>query len=180
MKSQVGGVTQRLFTRFYHDVEEALIRAKLNGTQIAIVLAIQRRTIGWNKPEGAYISLSLFANLTGRHWTSIQRERKRLIDMCIVVQVRKPTFGSPAKWKLNDKPETWVLANTLTGSKNESVSQSSNESVSENAYQPVSKSANHIKKELKKEEERALHLSSIQEDCKKTSQTNPYLSRKFS
>ncbi len=51
----------RPFTKLYHDVEDALISAKLNGTQWALVMYIQKKTVAWGEEKekkGECISLT--------------------------------------------------------------------------------------------------------------------------
>ena len=156
---------KRPYTRFYHDIEDALISAKLNGTQLALVLFIQRKTFGWGEEKGKSgecISLTEFSRETGYHRTNIHSELKNLKAAKIIIcaQASKRALNTPATWKLNDKPDTWklgVLVNRLTVSDKKTVSEDTTPTVSEKANTPVSLEANpslkkEEKKHLKKEE----------------------------
>lgn len=146
---------KRPFTKFHHDVEDALISARLNGTQWAIVMFIQRRTFGWGEEKGKSgecISLTEFSQATNFHRVNIWNELKNLKAAKIITCPKGAIGTRPATWKFNDKPNTWelgVLANRLTVSDKSSVSEFTKSGVSEKANTPVSLKAN---SSLKKEE----------------------------
>jgi len=145
------------FTRFYHNVEDALISARLNGTQLALILYIQRKTFGWGEEKGKSgecISLTEFSQATNFHRVNIWNELKRLKAAKIITCPKGANFTKSATWKLNDKPDTWelgVLVNRLTVSDKKTVSEDTTPTVSEKANTPVSLEANHQKKEDQKE-----------------------------
>ncbi len=101
-------------TRIADPVLEALMKAKLTGTQWDLVMAIIRRTWGWEKTED-YISLTQFQKLTGRHRNLIARELTALQKRNIIKQTRKPTIDRAAKWKCNKNWEVWVSPPRVTG-----------------------------------------------------------------
>ena len=93
----------RPFTRVYNDVLETLVGAQLNGTQYAIVLAVQRLTAGWqDKHDGDYISIGQLSAITGRHRTTVQHGLAKLRAMNILVQVEGSTRTKATKWRVND------------------------------------------------------------------------------
>ena len=96
-------------TDIAHEVLEALMKAKLTGTQWDLVVAVIRKTWGWKKKED-YIPLTQFQKLTDRNRSLISRELSVLQDRNILQQTKKPTFGKSAKWKFNKDWESWVYA----------------------------------------------------------------------
>ncbi len=101
-------------TRIADPVLEALMKAKLTGTQWDLVMAIIRMTWGWGKKEDR-ISLTQFQKLTGRHRNLIARELTALQKRNIIKQTRKPTIDRAAKWKFNKNWDTWVSPPRVTG-----------------------------------------------------------------
>jgi len=115
---------------------------------------IQRQTIGWKGRENGYrISLTKLSNKTGYNRSNIQDELKKLERARILTCVEKPTFTSTAKWKINDKPDTWetgVLVNRRTVGDKRTVSKDTTSTVPLNTTTTVPLQANPIKKEEKK------------------------------
>jgi len=159
---------KRPYTKFYHDIEDRLISAKLNGTQWALVMYIQRKTVAWGEEkekQGECISLTEFSRETGYNRTNIWSELKKLTAAKIIIctQVSKRAFNNPATWTLNHKTDDWkpeVLVNSRTVSDKQTVGKDTTTTVSEKATPTVSELANRIKKEekihLKKERESAV------------------------
>ena len=87
-------------TDIAHGILEALMQAKLTGTQWDLVMAVIRKTFGWKKKED-YISLKQFQELTGRHRNLIARALTALQTRNILQQTRKPTIDRAAKWRFN-------------------------------------------------------------------------------
>jgi len=100
-------------TDIAHEVLEALMQAKLTGTQWDLVMAVIRKTWGFNKKQD-YISLKQFHGLTGRHRNQIARELSALQDRNILQQTQKPTLRRAAKWKFNKDWEAWVSPSRVT------------------------------------------------------------------
>ena len=154
---------KRPFTRFYHDIEDKLISAKLNGTQWAIVIFIQRNTVGWKGRENGYpISLTKLSNETGYYRSNIGDELKRLEKAKILICVEGATFNRTGKWKINDKTADWetvgVYVNRRTVREKKTVSDKATRTVREKAYTPVRLEANTLKertKETRKKEDPA-------------------------
>ena len=101
-------------TDIAHEVLEALMQAKLTGTQWDLVMAVIRKSWGWKKKQDR-ISLKQFQNLTGRHRNLIARELAFLQKRNIIQQTRKPTVDRAAKWKFNKDWETWQSPPRVTG-----------------------------------------------------------------
>jgi len=150
---------KRPYTKFYHDIEDRLISAKLNGTQWALVMYIQRKTVAWGEEkekQGECISLTEFSRETGYNRTNIWSELKKLTAAKIIIctQVSKRAFNNPATWTLNHKTDDWkpeVLVNSRTVSDKQTVGKDTTTTVSEKATPTVSELANRIKKEEKKD-----------------------------
>jgi phage replication O-like protein O len=148
------------FTRIANEILEHIAKAKLNGTQYAIVLMIWRYTYGFQRKEHEF-SQGYLARETGLDRHQIQRELTKLIDRQIITVVKPPTKSTPQVLRFNKDYEKWkVLAKSLTGSENAntsisenantSISEKANTSISEKANTPVSELANQIKKDNKK------------------------------
>ena len=98
----------RPYTQFYHDLEEALIRARLSGTEYAVFLAIQRLTIGWKgKSKGDYIPVSRLSQMTGRDPSGVRTALQSLSQKKMLLQLKVPTFSRPAMWRVNDNLAEW-------------------------------------------------------------------------
>ena len=95
------------YTRIADLVLEALMKAKLTGTQWDLAMVVIRKTWGYQQKED-FISLTQFQKLTGRNRSLIGRELSVLQDRNILKQIETPTFGKPAKWKFNKDWESWV------------------------------------------------------------------------
>ena len=148
---------ERPYTRFHHDVEEALISARLNGTQLAIVLFVQRKTVGWDKEDGEQISLTEFEKATQYNRSNISDELKKLEKARILTRVKKANFTDSAKWKLNDKPKTWklgVLVNRGTVGDKKTVGKDTTSTVPPSTTSTVPLLANHQEKDLEKDLEK--------------------------
>ena len=122
-------------TRIADPVLEALMKAKLTGTQWDLVMAIIRMTWGWGKKED-YLSLTQFQKLTGRHRNQIARELTALQKRNIIQQTQKPTLKRAAKWKFNKDWEAWVSPSRVTGVSPSRVTPKSS-SVTDEVPQPV-------------------------------------------
>ena len=94
-------------TRIANEVLEALMKTKLTGTQWDLVMAVVRKTWGYQHKED-FISLTQFKKLTGRNRSLIGRELSVLQDRNILKQIKKSTFGKSAKWQFNKDWESWV------------------------------------------------------------------------
>jgi len=101
-------------TRIADPVLEALMKAKLTGTQWDLVMAVIRKTWGWGKKQD-HISLRQFQRLTGRHRNLIARELTALQKRNLIQQTRKPTIDRAAKWRFNKNWETWGSPPRVTG-----------------------------------------------------------------
>ena len=93
-------------TDIAHEVLEALMGAKLTGTQWDLVMVVIRMTWGFHKKQD-YISLKQFHKLTGRHRNLIARELTALQGRNILQQTQKPIQDRAAKWKFNKDWEAW-------------------------------------------------------------------------
>ncbi len=141
-------------TDIAHEVLEALMQAKLNGTQWDLVMAVIRRTWGWHKKQD-YISLKLFQKLTGRHRNLIARELASLQKRNIIQQTRKPTLDQGAKWKINKNWETWGSPPRVTGITAEGDTSQGDRGVTAEGARGITAEVNLQKKEEKKKKRAA-------------------------
>ena len=100
-------------TDIAHEVLEALMKAKLTGTQWDLVMAVIRKSWGWHKKED-HISLSQFNELTGRHPNLISRELKVLQERNILLKTESNTTHRAAKWQFNKDWESWESPRKLS------------------------------------------------------------------
>lgn len=129
------------FTRIANEILENIAKAKLNGTQYAIVITVWRFTYGYQRKEAEF-SLSFLSKETGIHRNQIQPELIKLIERNILIITQEATWTSPQVLKFNKDYDQWrVLVKTLT------VSENTNRTVSENTNRGVSEFTNHIKKD---------------------------------
>ncbi len=141
-------------TRIADPVLEALMKAKLTGTQWDLVMAIIRKTWGWGKTEDR-ISLTQFQKLTGRHRNLIARELTALQKRNIIKQTRKPTIDRAAKWKCNKNWEVWVSPPRVTGITAEGDTSQGDRGVTAEGARGITAEVNLQKKEEKKKKRAA-------------------------
>lgn len=99
--------TQNGFTQLSNELFEKIIKAKLNGTQYAIILATIRATYGFHK-KSRTLGLAFFAVSTGRHRRQIANELTTLIARNILIVKCEHTFGKSRELQLNKDYETWI------------------------------------------------------------------------
>ncbi len=73
-------------TPFANELLEAIMRQKLNGYEVRVLLAIARKTYGWSKKDD-YIALSQIETLTGIKKTHISRSLSALVKARIVTKL---------------------------------------------------------------------------------------------
>lgn len=87
-----------------HEIAYALMRLKINGTQVRLLWVIWRQTYGWHKKED-YISLSQFQSFTGLEKSLISKELKKLGVRNIIKA--KNTLGKTTLYGFNKNYEEW-------------------------------------------------------------------------
>jgi phage replication O-like protein O len=98
--------TENGHIRIPNGLFESLIAARLNGCEYAVVLAIIRKTDGWNK-DGDKISHSQIQQMTGlKSRSHIMRSLKALEDRNIVIATHK--HGLPSIYALNKDFGNWL------------------------------------------------------------------------
>ncbi len=142
------------YTRIAHEVLEALMQAKLTGTQWDLVMAVIRMVWGWGKKQD-HISLRQFQEVTGRHRNLIARELTALQKRNIIQQTRKPTVDRAAKWKFNKDWETWGSPPRVTGVTAEGDTSQGDRGVTAEGAKGVTAEVNLPKKEEKKKKRAA-------------------------
>lgn len=131
------------YTPIANEILEALSRAKLNGTQHAIIDVILRYTYGFNRKSHS-LSEGFISNATGYHKIQISKELKKLLDMKIILETKPPTYSTSREIMFNKNYVEWEqrglqLVNSLTVNQktNTTVSESTNTTVSESANQEI-------------------------------------------
>jgi len=104
---------EETYTKFNNDMLEAIIQAKLNGTQYSILLTIVRYTAGFHRDEHE-MSLTFLALATEKDRKQINRELTALIDRNIVRVVAIGKRGSRIL-ALNDDFNSWLDLPLISG-----------------------------------------------------------------
>lgn len=99
--------TEDGFTRIANELLEVINRAKLNGTQYAIILSTIRATYGYQK-KSRTLGIAFFEVSTGRHRRQIANELTTLISRKILIVKSGYTHGKSRELQLNKDYETWL------------------------------------------------------------------------
>lgn len=97
------------FTKFPNELLEEICRSSFNGTEYAVLLALVRKTYGWQKLADK-IALSQFVKLTCRGKRNIQSALKRLEQGGVLVKVLPYTGRTSTVWMLNTSTDEWDLS----------------------------------------------------------------------
>ncbi len=140
------------FTRIANELLEAMVAYPLNGAEYKVVLALIRRTYGFNKKADA-ISYSQLASLTGLHRITVCKTLATLEKAGVVVRL-----GGGGRrtiiWGVNKHYREWVAptVSQTANSDEPTVSDDTNRSVSDDTNsltESVSQMANHKRQGLK-------------------------------
>jgi len=92
------------FTKFPNLVLEALMKVKLSGNELRIIMVILRKTKGFHK-DWDQISYSQFAKHTGLYRSHTSRAVKSLEYRNIIKVDRRSRIN---RYRINNKHMTWV------------------------------------------------------------------------
>jgi len=88
---------------------EGIIKTKLSGTEISVILAVVRKTYGWHKTSD-YISASQISSMTGLPKPYVFRLIKRLVSKKILTKVggnrkvpNKLSIEILEEWEINTR-----------------------------------------------------------------------------
>lgn len=96
-------------TPIANELLESLIKANLNGTELALVLLVIRKTYGWGKKEDK-ISLSQFMKYIPVSKPAICNALKKLLLVKIILLVKKTKSPVSANtYRLNKDFDSWQL-----------------------------------------------------------------------
>lgn len=95
------------YTRIANELLEAIIAAKLNGTQYAVIIALIRATYGFHL-KSRTLGLAFFEKQTGRHKRQIAVEIDKLIKRNILIVVRPHSEGISRELQFNKDYQTWL------------------------------------------------------------------------
>lgn len=101
------------YTKFQNDILAELIQAKLNASQMRIILVIIRFTFGFHR-ESYGLSVSFISNATGINKDQVKRELKILIKLRVVQVDEEATFTSSRKLKINRNFDQWLIERNVT------------------------------------------------------------------
>ena len=104
--------TKSGYTQVDNGLLEKLAIANLNRTEHEVMLVVIRQTIGWENKDpgrrhGAAISISYFAEKTGRDRSGVRQALKKLPEKNILIQVSAPSFSRAGVWKINEELDEW-------------------------------------------------------------------------
>ena len=92
-------------TSIANEILEALLKAKLNGTEWEVLMVVIRKTYGFQKKED-WISYTQFQEMTGKARPNIWKAIEKLVTKTILVTKKKPgkTF-----YRFNKDYTRWVV-----------------------------------------------------------------------
>ena len=96
------------FTGIAHEILEALMKVKLNATQLQIVLAVLRFTYGFNRKNTNHAN-AFFANALGIDRSNFIRDMKALQKMNIITVIRKGSGSNPSIIAFNKDYDSWAV-----------------------------------------------------------------------
>ena len=99
--------TENGYTVIAHELLEELAKAKLNGSQYSIILAVIRATYGFKK-KSYQLSLTFISGATDISQRQVRRELTELIDRNIIIVLKEATFNEPRELGINKDYESWL------------------------------------------------------------------------
>ena len=102
------------FTKIPNNVLEKLLGLPLSGSQLRLVFAVFRKTLGFQK-KVERIGTAEVRRLTGLHSRTIMKELQKLRSWHIVKQIEPSSPGRSATWKLNVDLSEWQVVERLPG-----------------------------------------------------------------
>ncbi|MGD8777693.1 MAG: replication protein [Ignavibacteria bacterium] len=103
------------FTAVDNNLFEAILQYKCSGNEKDVIWSVIRDTIGFQKPEGAEISVRKVSNRLNRDLKTVQGNMKSLIDKYVLIVVSEATFSKPRKIKVNYNTNQWLSMPNTTG-----------------------------------------------------------------
>ena len=106
------------YVQVAYEVWEQLMRAGLSGSELAIVMAVIRKTWGWKRKE-AEISLTEYGSMTAQPERTVAHSLRVLIDRNIVTRMSAGGGrGRSSTWSFNKDWETWKTLQRNAENKN--------------------------------------------------------------
>lgn len=120
------------YMRLHNEIVEALAAMPLNGSEFRCLMAVFRKTYGWNKKEDE-ISYGQIAELTNLDRRAVIRAMQSLLDKNLIYRKDNGQF-TEATWGFNKYFDQWGTSdNSVTSDKNDtsdnSVTKTSDNSV---------------------------------------------------
>ena len=112
------GLFEGGFTRIPNRVFAAVMRAKFNGTQRAIIDCVWRQTYGYGRREYR-LSESFIAKATGAPQRNVRRELTALIRSYVLITVKEPTSRTSRVIAFNDDDSDWLIGTRKSGPRDE-------------------------------------------------------------
>lgn len=100
--------TGKGFTQIPHLALEKIMRAQLSGPDLAVLLTIVRKTVGWNKTTDE-ISITQFMTYTGCDKRTVQKSLRRLVEKKIALKLSQPTTRRSTRWAINRVTRHWPM-----------------------------------------------------------------------
>lgn len=160
------------YTKIANEILEVISKAKFNGTQFKIVMAIWRYTYGFNKKEGSF-SINFLSEATATNRDQIKRELSNLINKKVILEVKKADFNSARILSFNKNFSEWVgVLDSLEGANlptdgEKGHPQGANSPTGEGANPPSPQGANSPPK-------KEIYKKNIKEIYKKNNSGIPY------
>ncbi len=114
------------FTAIANELLEHIVQAKLNGTQLRVLLFVIRRTYGFQQ-KSAELSLSFIANGVGIHRNSVHTTLKQLEAMKII-RITHKTATAPQKIAVEKDYQKWLTARSAVNKSADNTVQKSADS----------------------------------------------------
>jgi phage replication O-like protein O len=134
------------YTRIANELLEAITAAALSGAEVRVILAIIRKTYGFNKKADA-ISLGQLATATGSARRSVARVLQSLVDRRIVLRRAGAAYHA-STWAINKHYQEWLEDGAQGVTSDETVtsdqSVTSDRIVTRSSDQPVTRSSDHL------------------------------------
>ena len=124
------------FTRIANEILEMVFKAKFNGTQFKIIMAIWRYTYGFNRKDSEF-SLNFLSEAINSNKQQVKRELDKLIEDKVIIVFKEAGFNNSRRLGFNKKYTEWEVKG-LENIKESTVSELEYTTVSELEYTTVS------------------------------------------
>jgi len=107
--NQAGSPNVKGYTKFPNVLLEAIIRARLSGCELSVVLALTRYSLGFHRSSAA-ASLGFLSKAANRSRRQVWRALLSLEERGLIKKITEPTFRKPAAYAVS---EEWTKMSTV-------------------------------------------------------------------